>query len=105
MIKIKGLGFDWDVGNREKCRKHGLDLLEIEAFFQQNPVYITPDIDHSQMEKRYLAAGRSSTERLMLVVFTFREGAGGILIRPISARYMHRKEARKYEDETSKIEK
>lgn len=23
-------GFDWDEGNREKCRKHGVSLPEIE---------------------------------------------------------------------------
>ncbi len=27
-------GFDWDAGNRDKCRKHGLALAEIEAFFR-----------------------------------------------------------------------
>ena len=26
-------GFDWDDGNREKCRKHGVSLAEIEALF------------------------------------------------------------------------
>jgi uncharacterized DUF497 family protein len=23
-------GFDWDAGNREKCRKHGVSTAEIE---------------------------------------------------------------------------
>jgi uncharacterized DUF497 family protein len=32
-------GFDWDAGNREKCRKHGLtieDILEIEQYEKAN---------------------------------------------------------------------
>lgn len=41
----------------------------------------------------------------MIVVFTLRTIKQDILIRPISARYMHEKEARKYEEEIPKIEK
>lgn len=26
-------GFDWDRGNRAKCRKHGVSAEEIEALF------------------------------------------------------------------------
>jgi len=100
-MKIRVLGFDWDKGNRDKCRKHGLDLLEIEAFFKQESVYITPAPNHSEKETRYLAAGWSPNGKPMLVVFAIREKAGELLIRPISARYMHRKEARKYEEESS----
>lgn len=105
MIKIKSLGFDWDSGNRNKCRKHGLDLSEIESFFEQDFIYIAPCINHSQSETRYLAAGRLPKGQPMFVVFTFRESAECLLIRPISARYMHRKEAKKYEEEIARIEK
>lgn len=101
MIKIKALGFDWDAGNRNKCRKHGLDPLEIEEFFKQENLYITPDYKHSEKETRYLAAGRSKKGRHMFVVFTLREDNGDLLIRPISARYMHKKEAKKYEEENT----
>jgi len=41
----------------------------------------------------------------MIVVFTLRTINKEVLIRPISARYMHQKEARKYEEEITKIEK
>ena len=27
-------GFDWDRGNRDKCRKHGVSLAEIEQIFE-----------------------------------------------------------------------
>lgn len=39
------------------------------------------------------------------MVFTLRERADALLIRPISARYMHQKEIRHYEEETAKAEK
>ncbi len=37
----------------------------------------------------------------MFVVFTLRENPGGLLIRPISARYMHGNEAKRYEQEST----
>ncbi len=85
-------GFDWDEGNVTKCQKHGVTLEEIEEFFQTQ-LYVAPDIKHSQDESRFLAVGRSPTGRPMFVVFTLRNN----LIRPISARYMHMKEAQQYE--------
>jgi uncharacterized DUF497 family protein len=35
-------GFDWDVGNRTKCKKHGLSIAEIESLFNR-PIIILPD--------------------------------------------------------------
>ena len=89
-IAVEGL--DWDEGNVTKCQKHGVTLEEIEEFFQTQ-IYVAPDIKHSQDEVRFLAVGRLSSGRPMFVVFTLRNN----LIRPISARYMHEKEAKQYE--------
>ncbi len=105
MMKLRVGGFDWDSGNLPKIQKHGVSPEDIEDFFQQQSIYVTPDIKHSQQEARYLAVGTSPKGRPMVVVFTFREKAGGSFIRPISARWMHEKEARKYEQESSKIQK
>ena len=102
-MNVQALGFDWDTGNRRKCRKHGLALTEIEAFFRQKSVFVMPDIQHSRTEERYIAYGPSPKGRPMLVAFTFRIKEGETLIRPISARYMHAKEAREYEEKSSKI--
>lgn len=102
-MEVQILGFDWDTGNRRKCRQHGLALGEIEAFFRQESVFVMPDIHHSQVEERYIAYGPSPKGRPMLVAFTFRIKEGETLIRPISARYMHAKEAREYEEKSSKI--
>ena len=102
-MKLQTLGFDWDAGNGRKCRKHGLGLEEIEHFFRQEKFFVMPDIKHSQSEERYIAYGPSKKGRPILVAFTFRIQEGEKLIRPISARYMHEKEAREYEEKSAKI--
>jgi uncharacterized DUF497 family protein len=103
MIKIQTTGFEWDAGNAAKCQKHGLSLDEIEDFFRQKNIYIAPDINHSQKEQRMLAAGKSTKGRHMFVVFTLRKKDSNYSIRPISARYMHEREAKKYDEESSRI--
>ncbi len=89
-------GFDWDAGNRDKCQKHGVTLGEIEAVFK-HPHYLAPDPRHSSQETRYLAIGRGGASRPVFVAFTLRERDGGTYIRPVSARYMHRKEIEHHE--------
>ena len=96
-------GFDWDDGNQEHCTKHGLSRFEIEDFFQQDHVLIAPSPLHVRREERYLAIGRSRMGKPMVVVFTIRTFGDTIRLRPISARYMHKKEAQTYEEERSKI--
>jgi uncharacterized DUF497 family protein len=90
-------GFEWDAGNREKCRKHGVSLAEIEALFHGTP-RVAPDIRHSVAEQRFIAVGRNAAGRALFVAFTLREAGGVLLIRPISARYMHAEEVRRYEE-------
>lgn len=68
-------GFDWDDGNWPKCARHGLTKAEIEEVF----------------------IGTTSEGRYVFIAFTLRESELGILIRPISARYMHEREIRRYE--------
>ncbi len=104
MIKIYVTGFEWDAGNEEKCQKHGLSLDEIEDFFKQGNLYIAPDIKHSQDEQRFLAAGKSLKGKHMFVVFTLRKKESAYFIPPISARYMHEREAKKYDKESSRIQ-
>ena len=89
-------GFDWDAGNRKKCQKHGVTVEEIEELFHREPaVYADPD--HSLVEQRLRAIGRTAAKRPVLVAFTIRETGEGARIRPISARYMHKKEIDRYE--------
>jgi uncharacterized DUF497 family protein len=90
--------FDWDDGNRAKCLQHGVPPAEIEALFDR-PVLIIPDEAHSRDEDRLRAIGKTARGRSVFLVFTVRERGGKRLIRPITARYMHRKEVRSYEKE------
>lgn len=88
-------GFDWDHGNSEHCQKHGLTLQEIEQVFSNSP-RITGD-PHTE-ESRFRAIGRNDASRYVFLVFMHRAKEDGLYIRPISARYMHRKEIEKYEE-------
>jgi uncharacterized DUF497 family protein len=92
-------GFDWDTGNLEKCQKHGVSVAEIEALLRSDPG-IAPDPDHSAQEDRFIAVGRNAAGRPLFVAFTFRMKDGQRLIRPVSARYMHKKEIEGYETES-----
>jgi uncharacterized DUF497 family protein len=101
-VDILAAGFEWDAGNREKCQKHGVPLAEIEALFGQ-PLSIRRDDIHSATEPRYIAVGRNGTGRWIFLVFTYRRRGGRTYIRPIGARYMHRKEIMHYEKENPEL--
>lgn len=96
MLKVSVKGFDWDAGNRLKCTRHGLAIKEIEDFFR-GKILVLGDEKHSRIEKRFIGIGRAGNGRPMFVGFTVRLVVGGVLIRPITARYMHAKEASRYE--------
>lgn len=101
---MKVEGFEWDSGNILKNEaKHGLTHDVIEAFFH-GKIQVGPDLKHSTQEERHLAIGRGPSDRPMIAVFTIRKIGGKNLIRPISARFMHLKEARKYEEAFAKNE-
>jgi len=88
-------GLDWDVGNIEKCQTHGVSVAEIVELFEGEPKF-APDMSHSEAEQRFIATGRNGIGRALFIVFTVREHEGQRLVRPISARYMHAKEAARY---------
>lgn len=67
-------GFEWDVGNLEKCLKHGVTISEIESLFR-GVIHIAPDVAHSIDEDRFKAIGTTSAGRNVLVVFTLRSQA------------------------------
>jgi uncharacterized protein len=96
MAEIAASGFDWDEGNRAKCQQHGVSPAEVEELFDR-PILIIPDHSHSWSEQRLRAIGKTSEGRSVFLVFTIRERDDEHLIRPISARYMHRKEVVSYE--------
>lgn len=90
-------GFQWDSGNIEKIKKHGLTQDDVEFIFLNEP-WVGPDFKHStEKENRYIAYGRIEIGRPAYIAFTYRLKEGLNLIRPISARFMHEKEVKKYE--------
>src|SRR5208282_3550530 len=97
MQRVSFSGFEWDDGNRRKCQRHGVSIDEIEHVLAHAETLIRPDPKHAPSESRFLAIGRTGSGRYTFVVFTPRHHPAGIRLRPISARYMHRREIRKYE--------
>jgi len=90
------VGFDWDEGNWPKCGKHRVSRAEIEDVFINNPAIHTHP-DHSIIEQRLRAIGKNGEGRGIYISFTIRRKESGDFIRPISARYMHKKEMKRYE--------
>ena len=94
---MKLVGFDWDDGNRAKCKRHGVSIADIEALFDTSP-RVTPDVRHSDREERFIAVGRTRRGRAIFVAFTLR-GPDRRFVRPISARFMHEKERKAHDQE------
>lgn len=89
-------GFDWDDGNsRKSADKHGVSPAEAEQVFFNEPLILVEDVKHGGGERRFNALGRTTHNRLLHVTFTLRQD--GTVIRVISARDMHRKERKIYE--------
>ena len=97
MIDLEQIvGFDWDEGNsRKSADKHDVSQAEAESIFFNDPLILVEDLRHSDREQRFNALGKTSQNRLLHVTFTLRHN--GTMIRVISARGMHRKERKFYE--------
>ncbi len=92
------VGFDWDQGNARKNEKHGVSQSESEQVFFDPQLLMVADAEHSTREPRYHALGRTFAGRRLHITFTLREQLTRIRI--ISARPMHRKEQRFYEQKS-----
>lgn len=93
--------FDWDEGNWPKCGKHGVSKAEIEFVFMNAPL-VKPDRTPQDAETRYNAVGKNKNGRHIFIVFTLRQKEDDRYVRPISARYMHKKEIKHYEQRQKK---
>lgn len=93
---MKITGFDWDDGNWPKCGKHGVSREDIEAVLLGTPA-VMPD-PHPD-EPRMRAIGKTPSGRYVFLVFMPRKIGQKIVLRPISARFMHQKEVAHYEHE------
>ncbi|OCW58987.1 BrnT family toxin [Hoeflea olei] len=89
-------GFDRDEGNWPKCASNGVSKGEIEFMLLNEPM-VLPDRSPITKETRFNAIGRTQDGRYLFVIFTLRGSESAMKLRPISARYMHRKEIDRYE--------
>ena len=92
------------LGRGQSPEVSDLSARDIESIFQ-GPVSVFPDPEHSGEEELFIGIGKTEKHRNVLVVFKLRRKDDVVLIRPISARFMHKKEIDYYEKETSKNEK
>ena len=104
MRRVAFSGFVGDKANHSKCQEHGVSVAEVEYVLAHAATLIVPDLKNSRAEPRYLAIGRTEERRYAFVVFTPRQTRKGIRMRPISARYMHRKEVKKYAQEIARVQ-
>ena len=84
--------FEWDKGNLEHIKKHGVDYMECENVFLNDPLIVTEDDKHSGAEKRYRVYGKTNRDRYLTIIITMRGGR----IRVISARDQGKKERKEY---------
>ena len=87
---------EWDAGNREKNRKHGVEPMDVQHMLQSPVVLAGRIVAPSHDEPRWLALGVGRTGRGLALIFTRRADR----IRPISCRAMRRLERRIYEEAT-----
>jgi uncharacterized protein len=88
-------GFQWDAGYLLKNpEKHGVSNSESEEIFFNEPLIVTDDLKHSEIEPRWYALGKTNEIRLLFIVFTIRHDK----IRIISSREMNNKERGIYEN-------
>ena len=92
-----GLRFSWDPRKAAaNLRKHGVSFEEASTAFG-DPLSITvSDPVHSREESRFVLIGRSTRERVVVVVHAERSDAE---IRLISARLASRRERQSYEED------
>ena len=88
--------FEWDEAkNCQNRKKHGVWFEEAQTAFADGKARVFFDEEHSVMEDRFILIGRTSADRILVVVHCYRKSDE--LIRIISARKATTKERRTYE--------
>jgi uncharacterized DUF497 family protein len=75
-------------------QKHGVNFEEAATVFRDPLLLVQPDVEHSQVEERWIALGRSVRQLLLVVIHTESDRT----IRIISARRAEPKERGQYEE-------
>ena len=87
--------FEWDEEKaQENLNKHKVRFEEGKTVFNDPFLWTFPDLEHSNIEQRYLDIGYSSEGRILVVNHTERGGS----IRIISCRKATASERRAYEE-------
>jgi uncharacterized protein len=86
--------FEWDEAKRRSnLRKHGVELADAVAVFDDPAGITMEDRDHG--EERFVTMGVDAFGRILVVVYTYRESD---IIRIISARSAEAHERKQYEE-------
>jgi uncharacterized DUF497 family protein len=87
---------EWDsIKASANLRKHGVTFEEAATVFRDPISATAPDLDHAEIEERFLTFGMSARMRLLVVAHTEEVD----LVRIISARMANRKERSLYEED------
>ncbi len=92
--------FDWDAGNREKNRKHGVEPSDVGALFLRPILFAGRIVKPSHEEPRWLLLGQDRSGRRLALIFTRR----GRRLRAVSCRSMRREERKLYEESITEFE-
>lgn len=88
--------FEWDPNKaKSNFEKHRVLFFEAASSFYDEKTLEFDDLVHSHSEKRLIRIGKTQTDKVVFVVFTFRLGK----IRNISARKASGKEKKVYEEQ------
>ena len=97
MLHKEPVTFQWDKGNIDKPKKHGLTPEETEeAFFDKNKIIFKDWKHSSEIEQRITLLGKNKSGRLLNITYTARNN----MIRIITARPINKKEVHLYEKTT-----
>jgi uncharacterized DUF497 family protein len=89
--------YDWDdEKNEQNKQKHGVWFEEAIQIFDDPSALLFKDIDHSEVEERFIMLGSTPFGRILVAIHCVREN--GDVIRIISARKATYKEIKVYEE-------
>lgn len=93
-LKLGNLEFEWDDEKAaSNLSKHGVSFSEAATAFLDAYAEMTPDIDHSEEEDRFLLLATSARLRVLVVIHVAR----GLRLRIISARPATSHERKRYD--------
>jgi uncharacterized protein len=90
--------FEWDPANLLKNEQYSVSDAEAEQVFFNEPLLLLEGAADAASGMRWQALGRTNDHRLLKIAFTLREAPRRLRI--VSARPMHRRERKAYEQAT-----